>query len=71
MIDDLVRDLHLLQKADSAIGKIWFNVLRVGAASVRLPARGYSFVAPKLSPCRARQPRIEREKDGAQQSTGH
>src|SRR5208283_172445 len=27
MIDDLVRDLHLLQKADSLIGKIWLKVM--------------------------------------------
>lgn len=27
MIDDFVRDLHLLQKADSLIGKIWLNVM--------------------------------------------
>jgi hypothetical protein len=27
MIDDLVRDLHLLQKADSLIGKIWLKVI--------------------------------------------
>src|SRR5208283_5687081 len=27
MIDDLVRDLHLLQKADSLIGRIWLGVL--------------------------------------------
>jgi hypothetical protein len=32
MFDDFVRDLHLLQKADSVIGKIWLDVLarRVG-----------------------------------------
>src|SRR5208283_4716128 len=27
MIDDLVRDLHLLQKADSLIGRIWLKVI--------------------------------------------
>lgn len=27
MIDDLVRDLNLLQKADSLIAKIWLNVI--------------------------------------------
>ena len=27
MIDDLIRDLQLLQKADSLIGKIWLNVM--------------------------------------------
>jgi len=27
MIDDLVRDLHQLQKADSLIGKIWLKVM--------------------------------------------
>ena len=27
MIDDLVSDLHLLQKADSLIGKIWLKVI--------------------------------------------
>jgi hypothetical protein len=27
MIDDFVRDLRLLQKADSLIGKIWLNVI--------------------------------------------
>ena len=27
MIDDFVRDLHLLQKADSLIGKIWLKVI--------------------------------------------
>ena len=27
MIDDFIRDLHLLQKADSLIGKIWLNVM--------------------------------------------
>ena len=27
MIDDLVRDLHLLQKADSLIAKIWLKVI--------------------------------------------
>ena len=32
MIDDLARDLHLLQKADSVIGRIWLNAMarRVG-----------------------------------------
>lgn len=35
MIDDLIRNLHLLQKADSVIGKIWFNVIASIASSLR------------------------------------